>query len=79
MIIPITIHPATSYTAPLPSSLAQISHGEYVLLEIQGALHVECTEPHARDGQLVGRLRVGGGGEGGKGDPVGGFCVLVSG
>ncbi|KAJ7471547.1 hypothetical protein B0H11DRAFT_2040451 [Mycena galericulata] len=76
MIIPLTFPPSaspstststSSSSAPaLPPVLAQISHAELVLIELQGALEVECTTPRARDGRLVGRLWVGDGGQGGK-------------
>lgn len=62
MIIPITF--ASSSTSrpraqPLPPGLAQIAHGEVVLVELQGALEVECNDPSERDGRLVGTLALG--------------------
>ncbi|KAJ7168560.1 Ctf8-domain-containing protein [Mycena filopes] len=58
MIISITFpSSSSSSTAPhLPPALAQISHSELVLIELQGALEVECTSDRERDGRLVGRL-----------------------
>ncbi|KAJ7158447.1 Ctf8-domain-containing protein [Mycena filopes] len=59
MIISITFPSSSSSTAPhLPPALAQISHSELVLIELQGALEVECTSDRERDGRLVGRLCV---------------------
>ncbi|KAF8896082.1 chromosome transmission fidelity protein 8 [Infundibulicybe gibba] len=40
----------------LPPGLAQISHDELVLIELQGTLEVECTDPAERDGRLIGTL-----------------------
>ncbi|KAJ7024761.1 Ctf8-domain-containing protein [Mycena alexandri] len=49
--------PSTSSSAPkLPPALAKISHDELVLIELQGALEVECNHDSERDGRLVGRL-----------------------
>ncbi|KAJ7745660.1 Ctf8-domain-containing protein [Mycena metata] len=47
---------ASSSTPKLPPALAKISHDELVLIELQGALEVECTHDGERDGRLVGRL-----------------------
>ncbi|KAJ7168552.1 Ctf8-domain-containing protein [Mycena filopes] len=62
MIIPITFPSSSSSsstnTPHLPPALAQISHSELVLIELQGALEVECTSDRERDGRLVGRLCV---------------------
>ncbi|KAJ7707356.1 Ctf8-domain-containing protein [Mycena rosella] len=59
MIIPINFPlPSYSSAGKLPPSLAKISHDELVLIELQGALEVECTSDGARDGRLVGRLYI---------------------
>ncbi|KAJ7158453.1 Ctf8-domain-containing protein [Mycena filopes] len=62
MIISITFPSSSSSsstnTPHLPPALAQISHSELVLIELQGALEVECTSDRERDGRLVGRLCV---------------------
>ncbi|KIL64273.1 hypothetical protein M378DRAFT_186814 [Amanita muscaria Koide BX008] len=57
MIIPITVAAPCSPNL-LPPSLAKISHGEVVLIELQGSLNIECDEATDRNGQLVGILRV---------------------
>ncbi|KAJ7745658.1 hypothetical protein B0H16DRAFT_1557743 [Mycena metata] len=46
----------SSSTPKLPPALAKISHDELVLIELQGALEVECTHDEERDGRLVGQL-----------------------
>ncbi|KAJ6610699.1 Ctf8-domain-containing protein [Mycena sp. CBHHK59/15] len=56
MIIPVNFPLPSSSNAKLPPALANISHDELVLIELQGALEVECTSDHERDGRLVGRL-----------------------
>lgn len=59
MIIPITTTLSTASSKPqLPPQLAKISHDEYVLIELQGSLEVECNHDSERDGRLVGKLRV---------------------
>ncbi|TFK40200.1 Ctf8-domain-containing protein [Crucibulum laeve] len=57
MLVPISI-PSSSSNAKLPSALAKISHDEIVLIELQGALEVECNHPSERDGKLVGMLGI---------------------
>ncbi|KAL1739510.1 hypothetical protein HDZ31DRAFT_20365, partial [Schizophyllum fasciatum] len=57
MTIPVTIGPASAYS-PLPSGLAHISSSEVVLVELQGALEVECREARERDGRLIGRFGI---------------------
>ncbi|KAL0954413.1 hypothetical protein HGRIS_003399 [Hohenbuehelia grisea] len=57
MIIPINLAPSGSNPS-LPSGLANISHDEVVLIELQGALEVESAEPGERNGKLVGTLRI---------------------
>ncbi|KAJ7442463.1 Ctf8-domain-containing protein [Mycena latifolia] len=56
MIISINFSLPSSSAAKLPPSLAKISHDELVLIELQGALEVECVSDSERDGRLVGRL-----------------------
>ncbi|KAJ7757785.1 Ctf8-domain-containing protein [Mycena maculata] len=56
MIIPVNFPIPSTSTAKLPPALAKISHDELVLIELQGALEVECTSDGERDGRLVGRL-----------------------
>lgn len=56
MLIPITFNASSSGNPKLPPALARISHDEVVLIELQGALQVECNHPSERDGQLVGKL-----------------------
>ncbi|KAJ6512836.1 chromosome transmission fidelity protein 8 [Mycena sanguinolenta] len=58
MIIPIDFPVASASTPKLPPTLATISHGEVVLIELQGAFEVECTNDRERDGKLVGRLSI---------------------
>ncbi|KAG5651294.1 hypothetical protein H0H81_009147 [Sphagnurus paluster] len=58
MIIPINVAPSSSSNPKLPPGLAKISHDEVVLIELQGALEVECNDPSERDGKLVGKLKV---------------------
>lgn len=60
MIIPITVAAPCEESSSnlLPPSLAKISHGEVVLIELQGSLNIECSEATDRNGQLVGNLRV---------------------
>ncbi|KAF7971068.1 hypothetical protein HWV62_22125 [Athelia sp. TMB] len=59
MLIPITISAGSpSASAPLPPQLAKLGNDELVLIELQGALDVECTDPSERDGQLVGKFRL---------------------
>ncbi|KAJ7476240.1 Ctf8-domain-containing protein [Mycena latifolia] len=55
MIISINFPPSSS-AVKLAPSIAKISHDELVLIELQGALEVECTSDSERDGRLVGRL-----------------------
>ncbi|KAF8628020.1 hypothetical protein AX15_004137 [Amanita polypyramis BW_CC] len=58
MIIPITV-PSPSLNNPkLPPPLAKISHDEFVLIELQGSLNVECSDAADRNGQLVGDLKI---------------------
>ncbi|KAG6857423.1 hypothetical protein H0H87_004785 [Tephrocybe sp. NHM501043] len=57
MIIPINVA-STSSNPKLPPGLAKISHDEVVLIELQGALEVECNHPNERDGKLVGKIKV---------------------
>ncbi|KAF8176590.1 Ctf8-domain-containing protein [Mycena galopus ATCC 62051] len=56
MIIPINFPVPSASTSKLPHALATISHDELVLIELQGAFEVECTNDRERDGRLVGRL-----------------------
>ncbi|KAF8145436.1 Ctf8-domain-containing protein [Mycena galopus ATCC 62051] len=56
MIIPINFSAPSASTSKLPHALATISHDELVLIELQGAFEVECTNDKERDGRLVGRL-----------------------
>lgn len=56
MIVPISIHTASD--TKLPSGLVKISHDEVVLVELQGALEVECNHDSERDGKLVGNLKI---------------------
>ncbi|KAJ7649925.1 Ctf8-domain-containing protein [Roridomyces roridus] len=58
MFIPIHFTPSSSSSSKLPPALAQISHDEVVLIELNGALEVECTSDYERDGKVVGRLVV---------------------
>ncbi|KAJ6545092.1 hypothetical protein DFH09DRAFT_1367685 [Mycena vulgaris] len=58
MIIPINFPVPFTSAAKLPPPLAKISHDELVLIELQGALEVECTSDSARDGRLVGQLTI---------------------
>ncbi|KII85100.1 hypothetical protein PLICRDRAFT_331314 [Plicaturopsis crispa FD-325 SS-3] len=59
MIIPINIPASGSSTTPkLPPQLATLGNDEVVLIELQGALEVECNAPTDRDGQMVGKLRM---------------------
>jgi len=57
MIVPITFNSSSS-NSKLPSGLAQISHDEVVLVELQGSLDVECNDPSERNGKLIGKLRI---------------------
>jgi hypothetical protein len=51
--------PSTSKWSPtLPPQLARIGHDEIVLVELQGALEVECNSSGERDGKPVGKLRI---------------------
>lgn len=58
MIITITLASPPTNGQKLPPPLAKISHEEYVLIELQGSLNVECTDAADRNGQLVGNLRI---------------------
>ncbi|KAJ7679116.1 hypothetical protein DFH06DRAFT_1165758 [Mycena polygramma] len=58
MLISVNFPVPSTSTPKLPPALAQISHDELVLIELQGELEVECTSDSERDGRLVGRLRI---------------------
>lgn len=57
MIIPITLSTDTS-NIKLPTALAQISHDEIILIELQGALDVGNSQPAERNGKFVGKLSI---------------------
>ena len=57
MIIPVTISPAAS-PLKLPSGLARLSHDEYLIIELQGALDVGDGPPDEKNGKFVGKLTV---------------------
>ncbi|KAJ7679118.1 Ctf8-domain-containing protein [Mycena polygramma] len=56
MLISVNFPVPSTSTPKLPPALAQISHDELILIELQGELEVECTSDSERDGRLVGRL-----------------------
>lgn len=58
MIIPITVAPPSADRQKLPPPLAKISHDEFVLIELQGSLNVECSNGADRNGQLVGNISI---------------------
>lgn len=58
MIITITLPSPPVDKQKLPPPLAKISHDEYVLIELQGTVNVECNDAADRNGQLVGNLRI---------------------
>ncbi|KAK7033445.1 Ctf8-domain-containing protein [Favolaschia claudopus] len=58
MIIALDFPLPSASTSKLPSALAKISHEELVLIELQGAFEVECTNDRERDGRLVGKLTI---------------------
>lgn len=58
MLITITLSSSPTDRQKLPPPLAKISHDEYVLIELQGSLNVECTDGADRNGQLVGDLGI---------------------
>ena len=58
MIIPVTVASSSPNNQKLPPPLAKISHGELVLIELQGTLNVECSDAADRNGRLVGNLRI---------------------
>lgn len=57
MIIPINVVSSSS-NEKLPPGLANISHEEVVLIELQGSLEVECTNITESDGKLIGKLKI---------------------
>lgn len=57
MIIPINVVSSSS-NEKLPPDLANISHEEVVLIELQGSLEVECTNITESDGKLIGKLKI---------------------
>jgi len=57
MFIPITIPSHSPSTSPLPPQIAKLGNDDLVLIELQGALDVECTENSERNGQVVGTFR----------------------
>ncbi|KAJ7081778.1 Ctf8-domain-containing protein [Mycena belliarum] len=58
MVIPINFPLPSTSAEKLPPALTMISHSELVLIELQGALEVECTSDRERDGRLIGRLYI---------------------
>ncbi|PPQ64589.1 hypothetical protein CVT26_001987 [Gymnopilus dilepis] len=58
MLIPITVASSSSSNPKLPPGLIQISHDEYMLIELQGLLEVDLNHPSERDGKLVGKLKI---------------------
>ncbi|KAK2460949.1 hypothetical protein APHAL10511_007419 [Amanita phalloides] len=58
MIIPITVAAPAADKQKLPPPLAKISHDEYILIELQGSLHVECSDGVDQNGQVVGKLKI---------------------
>ena len=58
MLITITLASPQTDRQKLPPPLAKISHDEYVLIELQGSLNVECADGADRNGQLVGDLMI---------------------
>ncbi|KAF8348918.1 Ctf8-domain-containing protein [Amanita rubescens] len=58
MIITITLASPPADRQKLPPPLAKISHDEYVLIELQGKVNVECNDGADRNGQLVGNLKI---------------------
>ncbi|KAF9453497.1 hypothetical protein P691DRAFT_800754 [Macrolepiota fuliginosa MF-IS2] len=70
MLIPVTFNPPGSQPTPppkLPMALAKVSHDEVVLIELQGALEVEVTQPTDKNGKFVGKLTID---ENGSGKPT---------
>ncbi|KAF9526340.1 Ctf8-domain-containing protein [Crepidotus variabilis] len=61
MLIPITLPSSTSssFSNPkLPPTIAKISHDEFVLIELQGALEIEGSNPRERDGKFIGTFKM---------------------
>ncbi|KAH9481325.1 Chromosome transmission fidelity protein 8-like protein [Psilocybe cubensis] len=60
MIIPVTLASASTTAAnpKLPPGLVKLSNDEIVLIELQGALEVDLSDPTERNGKLVGKLKM---------------------
>ncbi|KZP31744.1 hypothetical protein FIBSPDRAFT_775782 [Athelia psychrophila] len=58
MLIPINISIGSPNSSGPPPQLAKLGNDEIVLIELQGSLEVECTDPSERDGQIVGKFQL---------------------
>jgi hypothetical protein len=56
MIIPVTLKSPSGEGSKLPSQLADLGNGDFVLIELQGSLEVHVKDP--KDSLFVGTLEI---------------------